>query len=48
MKRYEYKIITDNTDTPEKMLNVLGNVGWELVSYDFTGKYVFKLELITW
>lgn len=48
MKRYEYKIITDDTDTPEKMLNVLGNVGWELVSYDFTGKYVFKRELITW
>lgn len=48
MKRYEYKIITDNTDTPEKMLNSLGSIGWELISCDFAGKYIFKRELITW
>lgn len=48
MKRYEYKIITDDIDTSEKMLNILGNVGWELVSCDFAGNYIFKRELITW
>lgn len=48
MKRYEYIIITDNTDTPEEMLNILGKSGWELVSCNFAGKYIFKRELITW